>query len=232
MQIKKNLAVVAVAGLIFAAAGTTGAVAGDLIGSNDIKDDSVKSKDIKNDTIKQRDLSEGLKDKVNRTEQGPAGPRGPQGPTGPQGPAGTNANIDAMLAGEDATWTANGASSFAGYTVTLVDGTAAGTSVEGTGFNHPVQAGDMISFEFSLKDGADCNGGAPRMFVTIDGTTTNSWDQNIDAGEQCGEPTGEVVFTAPGGGTITDVGFVYDNGNPGTVYITDVLVDGLPVFLG
>ncbi|HET6652643.1 MAG TPA: collagen-like protein, partial [Nocardioides sp.] len=201
--------------------------------SNDIKDDSVQSKDIKNDTIKQRDLSEGLKDKVNRTgAQGPAGPRGPQGPAGP---AGTNANIDAMLAGEDATWTANGASSFSGYAVTLVtDGTGDGTSVETTDFNHPVQAGDMISFEFQLKDGAQCTAGAPRMFVTVNDTTSaNSWDQNIDAGEQCGDPEGEVVFTAPATGTITDVGFVYDApGIAGTVYITDVLVDGLPVFLG
>ncbi len=68
------------------------------------------------------------------------------------------------------------------------------------------------------------------MFVTIAGITTNSFDGNL---AQCGDGNSqEVVFTVPAAGTITDVGFVYDNNNPGTVYVTDVLVDGLPVFFG
>ena len=92
-----------------------------------------------------------------------------------------------------------------------------------------MQTGDIISFEYTLLDGAQCVAGAPRMFVIIGGTVTNSFDGNP---ANCGDGTQEVVFTVPAGGTITDVGFVYDNDNPGTVYITDVLVDGLPVFFG
>jgi hypothetical protein len=234
---RRSLAVVAAATVIALAAGG-GAVAGSLITSKDIQDKTITSADLHKNSVKTQKVKDGslrlsdLNQKANDAikKGGPAGPAGPAGPKGPAGPAGPAANVNALLAGESATWTANGASSFDGFTVTLVDGSGPGTSVEGTGFNHPVQTGDTISFEYTLLDGATCGAGAPRMFVVIAGVGTNSFDGNP---AQCGDTkTQEVVFTVPAGGTITDVGLVYDNGNAGTVYITDVLVDGLPVFFG
>ena len=80
---------------------TSGAVAGKLITSADIKDGTVRSKDVRDGTLKNRDLSEGVRDQLARSglpgppgeqgapgEQGVPGPAGAQGPAGPQGATG------------------------------------------------------------------------------------------------------------------------------------------------
>src|SRR6478609_10756686 len=79
---------------------TSGAVAGSLITSQDIKDNTIKSRDIKNGTIRTKDiqagavtwetsLSQATKDLIEGLAQsGAAGPPGATGPAGPAGPAG------------------------------------------------------------------------------------------------------------------------------------------------
>src|SRR5690606_21535311 len=47
-------------------------------------------------------------------------------------------------------------------TVRLVGGN---TSVETTNLGIPVQAGAVVSFRYQLRGGAQCAGGAPRVFV-------------------------------------------------------------------
>lgn len=86
MQKRTIIASLAVtAGLVLA--GTTGAVAGSLIGSADIRDNSVRSIDLKDGRgVGQSDLKPGLAAKVNK-----AGQPGPQGPAGPAGQDGEDA---------------------------------------------------------------------------------------------------------------------------------------------
>jgi hypothetical protein len=74
---------------------TSGAVAGKLITSADIKDGTIRSRDVHNGTLNRRDLSESIRDDLDRAgtpgpqgAQGPQGEPGPVGATGPAGPAG------------------------------------------------------------------------------------------------------------------------------------------------
>jgi hypothetical protein len=114
-------------------------------------------------------------------------------------------------------------------TVLLVGGN---TSVETTNLGIPVQAGAVVSFRYQLRGGAQCAGGAPRVFVETQGVYTNSWDQNLPGGTQCGKD-GLVTFTVPDNGRIGAAGVVYDNGGPGQVLVSDLRVNGQRVsFLG
>lgn len=79
---------------------TSGAVAGRLISSPDIKDRGIKSRDLDVNSVKNRNLGRGAvtwEKSLNRTTRaritalvrsGPAGPAGPQGEPGPQGATG------------------------------------------------------------------------------------------------------------------------------------------------
>lgn len=85
---------------------TSGAVAGKLITSQDIKNHTIVSKDIANGGVKSRNLatnSVGWNKQLNKQTRkriaalagidgavGPAGPEGPEGPAGPVGPAGAD----------------------------------------------------------------------------------------------------------------------------------------------
>lgn len=188
------------------------AVAANTIGSADIRNNSIRSMDVKDGTLGLRDMNQFAKNRINRP-----GPAGEDGATGPAGPRGESHDINA-------TWTANPNSRTEGYTAVL-KGT--NTSVETKNLGVTVQAGDVISFEYSLLDGATCTAGGPRMFVKVGSVYENTFDD----GANCGT-NGEVVHVLENGGTITEAGLVHDNGSGGTVYVTDVLVDGLPVFLG
>ena len=84
------LALLASVAIVVVAAGS-GAVAGSLITSQDIKDKTIKTVDlhknavktqkVKDGTLKVADLSKKAKDKFSKP--GPQGPQGPQGPAGP-----------------------------------------------------------------------------------------------------------------------------------------------------
>lgn len=123
-------------------------------------------------------------------------------------------------------WKANGASSVDGdHQVTL---RGDNTSVEIDNLDQTVAVGDVITFNYTLSDGAECVGGAPRVFVIVDGHNDNSWDQNIGAGTQCGV-AGLVTFHATQAGTIGNAGVVYDNSKNGTVVVNDLVIDGKKV---
>ncbi|MFF0372290.1 LPXTG cell wall anchor domain-containing protein [Micromonospora sp. NPDC005087] len=128
----------------------------------------------------------------------------------------------AQAAPGDAVWTANGDSSITSkHSITLVGNN---TSVEAANLGVDVEAGDEVRFSIALSDGAACSGGAPRVFVVVNGTNTNSWDQNITAGTQCGEE-GTITFKIPAAGTIGQAGVVYDNvAAPGTVVVSDLRI--------
>lgn len=71
-------------------AGSAGAVAAKLIGSEEVRDDSLQSVDIKDETLSGTDIRDGsltARD-VGEALVGPAGPQGEQGEQGPAGPPG------------------------------------------------------------------------------------------------------------------------------------------------
>ncbi|GAW49456.1 MULTISPECIES: collagen-like protein [unclassified Nocardioides] len=82
---------------------TSGAVAGKLITSHDIKDGTIRAKDLRDDSVTHAKIAPGavdwdkslsaatkaqIEDLVTPGPAGPAGPAGEQGATGPAGPAG------------------------------------------------------------------------------------------------------------------------------------------------
>lgn len=123
-------------------------------------------------------------------------------------------------------WSANGESSIVDHDTVRLQG--ANTSVETPALGINVDTGAEISFQYELLDGAQCVGGAPRVFVVINGVNTNSWDQLQPTGEQCGTD-GLVTFTAGNAGLITTAGIVYDNSAGGAVEVSYLTVAGQQV---
>lgn len=105
-----------------------------------------------------------------------------------------------------------------------------GTSVETADLGLSVGDGAQVAFRHTTVDGAGCGGNNVRVFVEVDGTYVNSWDQLQSAGLQCGTDS-VVTFTLPDGGTVGHVGVVMDNAppEPGVVEVTDLTVDGVDV---
>lgn len=78
MSIFRSRTIAVTAGAaILAVAGSTGAVAGSLVNSADIKNDSVRSADVKDGNLRMKDLKPAVADRIK--EGGPQGPQGPQG---------------------------------------------------------------------------------------------------------------------------------------------------------
>jgi len=114
------------------------------------------------------------------------------------------------------------------HTATLTGGN---TSIEIENLNKVVQAGDVVSFTVSFGDGAFCVAGAPRVFVEVGGTFYNSFDQdtpcaNNTAPDAANNTAGTIDFTIPVNGRIGAAGLVWDNGNTGTVTITNLTIGG------
>jgi hypothetical protein len=88
----------------------------------------------------------------------------------------------------------------------------------------PVTAGDTISFEYELgEDTAECGGGVPRVYVLIGGTYYNTFDGDTDCSNQVGD---KITYTLPVSGTVTEIGFVYDRGDAGSVTYSRATVGG------
>lgn len=131
---------------------------------------------------------------------------------------------------DPATWSANPGSTIVdSSTVTLTaDPAGANTSVETTDLGVTLMGDTTATFTYQLADGATCAAGAPRVYLVVNGTNVNSWDQRQPAGTQCGD-AGVVTFTVPAG-TITAAGVVYDNGDTaGTVTVSDLTIGDQPV---
>jgi hypothetical protein len=88
-----------------------------------------------------------------------------------------------------------------------------------------VTAGDTVSFSYELAEGTDpCGGGVPRLFVVIDGQYYNTFDGDPD----CSEANGNTItYAVPVSGTVTEVGFVYDRGDFGSVTYSNATVGGV-----
>lgn len=108
-------------------------------------------------------------------------------------------------------------------TLTLTGGS---TSVEGSGNFGTVDAADVIKLTYTLSDGAQCIGGAPRVYAEIGGEYANSWDQHIGDGVPAACAAELVV---PKAGAVTAMGVVYDNGGAGTVTVTSLTIAGTAV---
>jgi hypothetical protein len=96
-----------------------------------------------------------------------------------------------------------------------------GTSLEIADANFPIEEGAVAYFSYELEDGAVAGGGAPRLFVEVDGIYYNTADHGYSYDDFNAKaidlPAGEVGH----------VGIVYDNGVAGTVRVSRPVIDGL-----
>lgn len=238
---RTSLGTIAVATALLLAGGTAGATAGSLITSAKIKDGTIKSVDIRDETIRLRDLSPSVIRFIEAQQgtpgidgqpgvngrDGNSGTEGIPGATGPQGPAGP---AGASQNTPHTNWHAQPGSRVTSPTSVELTGPAA-TSVEIEDLNVPVQAGDVVSFDVAFADGAVCTAGAPRLFLEVAGDYVNSYDDQTGCGGDTAPAAdnatdGAVTFTMPRNGRIGQAGIVYDAGNPGTVKVSNVRVDG------
>lgn len=117
--------------------------------------------------------------------------------------------------------------------VTLVqDGrvsAAAGTSAETSNLGIEVAAGDTITVEYALTDGADFASGAVRLFIYYS-PGADTWATAPDQVAVADASTGTLSITATGG-TIGTAGVVYDTSNPshGKATFTGLTVADEPV---
>ena len=103
-------------------------------------------------------------------------------------------------------------------TVTLVqdgrDTATAGTSAETSNLGIEVQAGDTITVDYALADGASPAAGAVRLFIYYS-TDADTWNTAPDQVAIADADSGTLSITATGG-TIGTAGVVYDTSNPST----------------
>lgn len=103
MSIFQNRTVAIVTGAtIIAAAGSTGAVAANLVNSADIRDNSIRSADVRDGALNMRDLRPRVASKI-RSE----GPQGPAGSDGEDGVSGIAAGAGYADLGAHDKWAAN-----------------------------------------------------------------------------------------------------------------------------
>lgn len=229
MGISRNKVVLlASAGMLTVGLGTTGAVAADMIGSKDIKDNTIGSVDVRDGSIRYRDLHSSVTDKFD-TMQGQIEALQDQVDD-------LEARVgDLENSSTTAEWEPNpGAAIVNDTTVSLtLESGETGTSIETQNLNVPVQAGD-VTFDVEFKNGARCTAGAPRTFVEIGGLFYNSYDDQTGCADGSApgadnSQDGTVTFTVPVNGRIGQAGLVYDNSIAGTVVINNVTIDGNPV---
>ena len=247
---RRSLAVVAAAAVLALTAGG-GAVAGSLITSKDIQDktitgadlhkNAVKTQKVKDGTLKIQDLNKKAQDLINKP-----GPAGKDGKDGKDADMSRVAALETRLAalekrvatleaqdasGVNTNWVAGqGSTIIDAHTVRLVlaAGNPAGTSVEIQNLDLPVQATKTVSFTDKLENGAAYSAGAPRVFIEIGGTFSNTFDADpTDAGTNNGDGTFTKTWTIPANGRDGAAGIVYDNSSAlGTVTVTNLTISG------
>lgn len=82
-----------------------------------------------------------------------------------------------------------------------------------------------VSFTFDFADeNQTCGGGVPRLFVVIDEVYYNT----NDGDPECTRADGDTItYTIPVTGTVTQVGFVYDENDTRSVTYSDATVAGV-----
>lgn len=217
-----------------------GAVAGDLITGKDVKDNSLSSKDVRNGTIKLKDLSPSVRKALtNRAKDGakgdtgavgPKGATGATGAVGPKGDKGDPGDTTTQPPADDVNtnWQAGpGATILSDRSARLSNpNTPAGSSVEIANLNLAVQAGQKVQFTYELLDGATYAAGSPRVFLEINGTYINSFDNDPSRpGVDNGDGTFTKIFDIPLNGRVGNAGIVVDSG-VGSVVVTNLIVEG------
>jgi len=245
----RGVAVVA-AGAILALAAGGGAVAGGMITSKDIQDKTILTADLHRDAVKSQKVKDGSLTLTDLNKEAQAAIT-KAGPAGPAGPAGKDADVSkiksledrlaalenrvAKLEAQDASgvntnWSAGPDSTIVdAHTVRLVlaQGNTAGTSVEITNLDLPVQATKTIGFTYKLENGAVYTTGAPRVFIEINGAYYNTFDAApADPGTNNGDGTFTKTWTIPANGRVGNAGIVYDNNIPGTVIVKNLTISG------
>ena len=144
-------------------------------------------------------------------------------PSGPGGRSGVAKNKNSCPAPVPCVTTGNATFDSATNTVraTGTGPDTAGSSVQ-CATSIPVSAGDTISADYVFAPGtAPCGGGVPRLYVVIDGDVYNTFDDNPNT---CEATSTSLVL--PVGGTVTEVGFVYDRGDFGSVTYSNPQIGG------
>lgn len=121
------------------------------------------------------------------------------------------------------------AASGSDVTLTLPAGDTDGVSAEYANLDIAVDAGDVLSVDWTLSDGAQCSGGAPRAFVIVNAQVVNTWDDDFGDPGDVGDCDGTAEVALPNAGVVTHAGLVYDNSVPGTVTFTGLQVGGTPI---
>jgi hypothetical protein len=234
MSVLKNRISAVVAGsAVIVALGATGAVAGNLIGSADIRDGGVH----------REDLGSGINARIdNKATDGQV-----------NGLAGQVSDLQAQLAdaesetesleervsklealdasGVNTNWVANaGAQIIDANTVKVQNaGTEAGSSVEIVNLDLPVQATKTVEFTYELADGATYGGGSPRVFLEVNGTYLNTFDANPeDAGTANADGSFTKTWTIPVNGRVGNAGVVQDSGE-GSITVRNLVISGQPI---
>jgi hypothetical protein len=220
MSLLNNRITAVVAGSVLVVGlGATGAVAGDLIGSGDIRDGSVRGADLA------AGVNTRIQNKANDSQVN-----------------GTKAELDALedrvaaLEAQDASgvntnWVANaGAQIIDANTVKVQNaGTPAGSSVEILNLDLPVQATKTVEFTYALADDATYGGGSPRVFLEVNGSYINTFDANPeDAGTENADGSFTKTWTIPVNGRVGNAGVVQDSGE-GSITVSNLVISGQPI---
>ena len=214
--LNSRITAVVAGSVLVVALGATGAVAGDLIDSGDIRDGSLRSVDLHggvSDRIQNKATDRqvtGLEERVTALEAQVATLQA-------EDESGVNTN-----------WAAkDGATIVDANTVTVSNaGTPAGSSVEIQNLDLPVQALSTVQFTYELADGAVYGGGSPRVFLEINGDFFNTFDgAPNDAGVANGDGTFTKTVQIPANGRVGAAGVVQDSG-VGSITVTNLVISG------
>ncbi|HEX5860321.1 MAG TPA: hypothetical protein VFY58_00670 [Nocardioides sp.] len=214
--LKHRITAVLAGSALVVGVGATGAVAGNLIGSADIRDGGVHRVDLGDAVNARIDNKATDREVTSLTAQVTA----------------LQAQVAALEAqdasGVNTDWVANeGAQIIDAATVKVQNaGTVAGSSVEILNLDLPVQATKTVEFTYELADGAVYGGGAPRVFLEIDGTYYNTFDADpSDAGVENSDGSFTKTWTIPVNGRVGNAGVVQDAG-AGSITVRDLVISG------
>ncbi len=218
MSMLNNRITAVVAGSVLVVGlGATGAVAGNMIDSADIRDGSVRPVDL-GDGVNSRIQNKATDREISGVEERVTALEAQVAALEAQDQSGVNTN-----------WVANPGSTIDGpNAVTLADTSVAGTSVEIQNLDLPVQATKQIVFTYRPNDSFVFGAGAPRVFVEIGGTYFDTFDAT-NPGVDNGDGTFTVSHTIVQNGRAGNVGVVNDGDSPGTVTVTDLVISGHPI---
>jgi len=220
MSVLNNRITAVVAGSVLVVGlGATGAVAGDLIGSADIRDGGVHRVDL-GDGINARIANKATDREISGLSAQVAALEDRVAALEAQDASGVNTN-----------WVAKeGAQIIDANTVKVQNaGTTAGSSVEILNLDLPVQATKTVEFTYMLADGATYGGGSPRVFLEVNGSYVNTFDANPeDAGSENADGSFTKTWTIPVNGRVGNAGVVQDSG-VGSITVTNLVISGQPI---